>query len=327
VSPPAARLLACAALLALAPACGSLGGLLVNRLASTPEQQLTAADVAGFHTQAVAAQLSGVAVSADDHGAGVSMTVTAQETALLAGATLSVAAAAPCTAGVSAHGLTVGDQRRWDRPVGLKGTSTVTLIFSDAAALLGDPNAVVDLRWAGESCLRVPLGPAVGGPGLVPSSPWSVGLSARTVFAPGHGINQSLAGALRGGRWFSHGLLGVEAGAAFVACERPCTVLPQYQLPLWLLAGAIPVRVRGFGLGVEVAYGLIPGITRKDSDPAIVTHGPRLTLQLLETTPPLAAAARRDTTVRGVELSVSYQWTWLGPAPPTVLFGLGLVAF
>lgn len=324
------RALVCLALLALAPACSVLGSLGASRLASTPEQELVPAEIHGAHTDAVAAQLSGVRITAADHGAHVSMTLTARQAALLAGATLSAADAPPCAAGVSAHGITLQDQTRWDRPLGIKGTAAVTLTFGDAAELLSDPTAVVDLRLAGAagpSCLRVPLGPAAGGPGLAPSSPWSMGISARTTFAPGHEMYQSLGGGLRAARWFSRGLIGLEAGAAWVGCARPCAVLPEYQLPLWLLAGAIPLRVRGFGLGVELAYGLIPGIPRQDTDPSSVTHGPRLTLQLLEVTPRIAAATRTIASARGVELSLSYQWTWLGPSPPTLLFGLGLVAF
>lgn len=328
------RPLVCLALLALVPACSVLGGLLggmgAARLATTPDQEQRPAETRGYHADAVAAQLSSVQLTAADHGARVAMTLTTQEAALLAGATLSAAVAPPCAAGVGAHGITLAGQPRWDRPLGIKGTSDVTLSFGDAAELLSDPTAVVDLRLAsaaGQSCLRVPLGPAAGGPGLVPSSPWSLGVSARTTFVPGHEQYQSLGGGLRAARWFSRGLIGLEAGIAWVDCARPCAILPEYQLPLWLLAGAVPLQVRGFGLGLELAYGLIPGIPRQDSDPSSLTHGPRLTLQLLEVTPRIGAATRAIASSRGVELSLSYQWTWLGPAPPTLLFGLGLVTF
>lgn len=324
------RLTALLALLGLAPGCGVLGNLGLIQVTQTPQQRFEPAGPRAFQTDTAAAQLNSVLVDAADGGAVVSVTVTAHEAALLEGATLSSAAAAPCAAGVSAHAVALGGQLRWDRPVGFKGSASVVLTFSDATALLGEPGAVVDLRLAGaakERCLRVPLGAAGDETAMLPAPPWRAGGAVRTTFALERGFSQFLGGAIRGSYWFSRGLVGVEGGLALMSCVHPCGVVPQYQVPLWLLAGAIPVRVRGFGLGVELAYGVIPGISRRDSDPTIVMHGPRVTLHLLEVTPRLAATTRSMAAARGLELSLSYQRPWVGPAPEALVFGVGVVAF
>jgi hypothetical protein len=310
-------------------ACAANGCLSASLLLNTPAERYAPATPEAFRAGAAAGQIDTVVVTTENRGAVVSILVTANETVLIAGATLSSMEAAPCTAGVGALGVELDGQKRWDRPIGLKGQHTVTLTFNAVTELLGEPGAVLDVQLAGaaaDRCLRFPLGVLDRNAPMNPSSPWAVGGVLRASFPAGSGPYQWLDDELRFSYWFSRAVVGAEAGWALTGCAQACGVTPSYQFPLWLLAEIVPLRVRGFGLGVEVAYGLLPGSRMRPGDPTLLMHGPRLALHFLEITPAVSSR-RTQVAAKGVEVSLSYQRAWLGPVEPMVIIGLGLVTF
>jgi len=254
----------------------------------------------------------------------------ASRAALVVDARLASAQAPPCAAGESARSVSLDEQRRWDRPVGVTGAHAMELFFDGAASLLGRADAVLDVSvgdpaTSARTCLRVPLGadPEAGTAVLAPARAWSVGGVLRggvpTTRAPARFLDDEL----RFTRWLGPAALGLEAGWSVQGCVTRCPLVPGIEFPVWALVEVVPARAHGLALGLEAAYGVTLGTASGVDE---VLHGPRVALHLLELPPPVWGARAR-TTGRGLEISLSHQRSAAGPIAPVWLVGIGWVTF
>jgi hypothetical protein len=283
----------------------------------------------GSRAGPLAARIEMVRVPGGDSPLTVTMALFADEVVLIRGATVASSAAAPCAAGRVAEIMVLDQQPRWDRPVGVKGNHELALEFPGAIPFLAEPGAVLDLQISGtggDSCLRLPFGPSdltTSVPTLRPERRLTGGGVARAGFPLRRAPYAIIDDELRIELWLKDLQIGAEMGWIWQGCPGGCDQTPGLEFPAWLFAEVVPLRARGYGLGVEAAYGFIYG-------PATGgdwwLHGPRLALHLVELSPsiwPGGAEARG----RGLELSLAYQRAASGPLPPTFILGVGLVAF
>jgi hypothetical protein len=320
-----ARSVARACLLAaLASGCFSRGVLMRPPLgASAPTRP---AAVAGGP---LAAQLADVQVVADSDVVRIKLAVRASRPALVADARLSSTQAPPCAAGAPARSFALDEQPRWDRPLGVTGAHELVVFFDGAAPVLARADAVLDVvvgepATTAPACVRIPLGADdAGGAVLRPARAWSVGGALRAAAPTSRGPIRSLDDELRISRWLGSVALGVETGWAFQSCFTPCLGTSFLQVPVWGVVELVPFRGRGLGVGVEGAYGVLFGFKSGDND---LRHGPRLALHLLEL-PPAIWGGGAQTTARGLEVSLAYERSAVGPLPPAWVVGLGWVAF
>jgi hypothetical protein len=320
-----ARAAGLVALLAVGAGCLSRGFL-----TRPPTDGYTAVRPTGAAAGPLTAQVERVVVVAARNVARIEVTVHAARPALIEDARVASAEAAPCAGGSGARAFKLDDQVRWDRPVGVMGEHRLAFEFDDAAPLLARANAVLDLavREPGSdvpACVRLPLGrvDGEGEPVLRPDRRWSVGGVFRAA-APLTRVPVRWADdELRVSRWLDPMLVGFEAGWSAQACPEPCPATPELQFPLWAFVEGIPWRRRGFGIGLEGAYGVIFGASSEGEE---LLHGPRVALHLLELAPDVWPG-RAQVSARGLELSLAYQRTAVGHFPPAWLVGLGWVAF
>ncbi|MEP6652608.1 MAG: hypothetical protein ABJA82_04585 [Myxococcales bacterium] len=322
-----------------ATVCGCLSA---NFLAGTQTHSYEPAIPSSDGLDGLAVQVTQLELTDAGPGVSVDVILRADTTAQIAGAILTAAAAAPCSVGVVATSLALDDWTRWDRPVGVSGTHAVRFAFDGGAPLLAGGEMVLDLRMVqigggsdgpqgSERCVRLPLGAPQATRAWNPAPRrWSVGAVLRAGLSANRSRSRPIDDELRLQYWFQHVLVGLEAGWSLEQCEGgACDPSPGVVLPAWLLAEAIPIRVRGFGFGVQAAYGVGYGI-RRASDwaraPDLIVHGPRLTLHLLRLTPALYGAGGA-TGAKGLELSVAYQTAARGAVPAALMIGVGLVAF
>lgn len=287
----------------------------------------------GSQAGGLVARIEKVHVPGSDDPLSVSLALQAADAVLIRGATVSSGVATPCSAGAVAEAMTLDQQPRWDRPVGVKGDHELSLDFQGAVPFLAEPGAVLDLQVtgvAGDGCLRLPFS-SIDSTGSAPTSPAmlrpvsrvSGGGVLRAGFPLARAPYPAVDDELRIEVWLKNMQIGAELGWIWQGCAGRCANFPGLEFPFWLLTEVVPLRARGFGLGVEVAYGVIYGPA---SGGDWLLHGPRLALHLVELTPavwPGGAEVRG----RGFEISLAYQRAALGLQPPTFILGLGLVAF
>jgi hypothetical protein len=310
-------------LLALAPGCLSRA-FIVNAPGGVFVPARPAAALAG----PLMAQLERVEVVTGSDQVTVALGLRAARAALIADARLSSSASPPCAAGVSAGAFALDAQARWDRPVGVTGPHDLVLAFAGAAALLAQPDAVIDLA-VGEPttdatvCVRVALGAdtGTGAPVLRPARAWSIGGVLRTAAPTSRGPTRWIDDEIRVTRAVGPLALGAEAGWAEQVCPTSCGFTPSLAAPLWAVAELVAARRGGLGLGVEAAYGMVFGLGGFDE----IQHGPRLSLHVLELPPSVWGA--RAPSARGLEISLSYERSLVGPIPAAWVVGFGGVAF
>ena len=275
----------------------------------------------------LAAELERVDVVTGSDLVRVALRLHAARATLVAEARVSSSASPPCAAGVSARSFALDAQVRWDRPLGVTGSHALVLVFDGAAPLLAHPDAVLDLA-VGEPatavtvCVRVALGAdaGTGAPVLEPARAWSVGGVLRTAAPTSRGPTRWIDDEVRVTRAVGPLALGIEGGWTELACPTSCGFTPSLAVPLWAVAEVVAARRGGLGLGVEAAYGMVFGLGVDE-----IQHGPRLALHLLELPPSVWGA--RALSGRGLEVSLSYERSLVGPIPAAWVVGLGAVAF